>query len=100
MIELTEIREGVLLPVVAQPGGRRDEIRGVHDGCLKVSVTAAPEKGKATDQIMRVVAESLELKRSQVELHSGRTSRRKSLLIKGVTRDDLHRRLTRQLSLE
>ena len=100
MIELTQIAGGVLLPVVAQPGGRRDEIRGVHDGCLKVSVTAAPEKGKATDQILRVVAESLELKRSQVHLHSGRTSRRKSLLITGVPLDDLRLRLARQLPRE
>ncbi|MGE3776880.1 MAG: DUF167 domain-containing protein, partial [Pirellulaceae bacterium] len=47
MIQLERHAQGVVLPVRAHPGARREEVRGEHDGALKVSVAAAPEKGKA-----------------------------------------------------
>src|SRR5437868_3236888 len=49
--------EGATFAVRAQPGGRKNAVRGVHDGCLKVSVTAAPEKGKANDAVLDVLCE-------------------------------------------
>src|SRR5687767_4599716 len=39
-------RDGLAFHVIARAGGRKNEVRGEHDGALRVSVTAAPEKGK------------------------------------------------------
>ena len=39
MIELAEHARGVVLPVRAQASARKSEIRGVHQGRLRVSVT-------------------------------------------------------------
>ena len=39
--------QGVVIAVRAQPGAKKNGITGEHDGALKVSVTQAPEKGKA-----------------------------------------------------
>ena len=95
MIDLTETADGVLLPVSAQPGAKRNGLAGVHDGRLKVTVTQVAEKGKANAQIIRLLATSLQLKRSQIRLWQGQTTRLKSFHISGVTLADLHSRLAR-----
>jgi uncharacterized protein (TIGR00251 family) len=81
---LTFHPEGVILAVRAQPGSKRDEIRGVQDGSLKVSVTQVPEKGKANKAIRKLLAKSLELKLSQVELLAGETTTQKKFLLKNT----------------
>lgn len=81
------------MPVRAYPGSRRDELRGEHDGALKVAVTQAPEKGKANKAIGEVLAKALQLRRSQIELLSGDTQSQKRFLIRGVTAEELLRRL-------
>ncbi len=50
--------DGTILPVRAQPGARRNEIRGVQDGMLKVCVTQSPEKGKANKAVIELLARS------------------------------------------
>jgi uncharacterized protein (TIGR00251 family) len=81
---LTFHSEGVILAVRAQAGSKRDEIRGVQDGSLKVSVTQAPEKGKANKAIRKLLAKSLELKISQIELIAGETATQKKFLLKNT----------------
>jgi uncharacterized protein len=93
MIMLTTSDQGILLPVQAQPAARSDGITGEHDGQLKVACTQAPEKGKANKALVKVLANSLQLKRSQVHLHSGETSPRKVFLITGLAAGDLEQRL-------
>lgn len=82
MIALEEHAAGVLLPVKAQAGARQNAIRGEQNGMLKVSVTQAPEKGKANQAIVEVLAKGLRLKRSQIELLSGETASQKKFLIR------------------
>jgi uncharacterized protein len=77
--------QGVLLHLRAQPGARREGIVGVQADRLKVAVHAAPEKGKANAAIIDVLAEELGLKRSQIQLVSGETSPKKTVLIKAIT---------------
>lgn len=72
---------GVLLHVKAKPHARADAVLGVRGGELLVSVRAAPEKGRANEEIIRVVAESLGLSRASVSLKSGGSSPRKVLLL-------------------
>lgn len=92
-VELSENREGVLLPVQAQPGARRNGIVGVHAGRLKVAVTQAPEKGKANDAIVAVLAETLRLRRNQIALSSGSTNSRKVFLVREISSEDLQARI-------
>jgi uncharacterized protein (TIGR00251 family) len=93
VIALEDHPDGVILPVKAQPGARRNGLAGVHAGALKVQVTQAPEKGKATEAILETVADALKLKRSQVSLLAGTTSPHKRLLITGVSRTELEKQL-------
>ena len=91
--ELSEHPDGFVLPVKASPGARRNGLAGVHGGMLRVQVTQAPEKGKANDAVLDVVAEMLQLKRSQITLLSGATSPQKRFLVTGLSRTELAARL-------
>lgn len=81
---LTPHPDGVLLDVKAQPGSKRDELRGIQDGALKVCVTQVPEKGKANKAIRKQLAKSLGLRASQVELVSGEMASQKKFLLRDV----------------
>ena len=76
MLDLQSHPDGTILPVRAQPGARRNEVRGLQDGCSKVCVTQAPEKGKANKAIVEVLAKWLGVRKSQIELISGETASR------------------------
>jgi hypothetical protein len=93
MIALQPHAEGTILPVRASPGARRNEVRGAHDGMLKVSVTQAPEKGKANKALIEVLAKALAVKKSQIALVSGETASEKKFLVRGVPPEDLAQRL-------
>ena len=72
---------------------RRNEVRGVQDGALKVCVTQAPEKGKANKAIIEVLAKWLEVRKSQIELISGETASQKKFLVREVKLEDLAGRI-------
>jgi uncharacterized protein (TIGR00251 family) len=93
MIAVADHAEGCVLSVRAQPGARRAGVLGEQAGALKVAVTAPPEDGRANRALTDVLREALGLKRSQVELVSGATSRDKRFLIRGVTKAELLARL-------
>ena len=84
---------GVILPVKAQPGSSFNGIRGAQDGALKVHVTQVAEKGKANKAIRDTLCKQLKLRKSNVELLSGETSRMKKFLVRGIPIEDLNRTL-------
>ena len=94
MIELSNHPDGVILPVRAQPGAAKNGLRGEQNGMLKVSVTQIAERGKANKAIIEVLAKSLDLRRSQIELISGELQSQKRFLIHGIVADDLAQRIT------
>ena len=98
MIALTDHPDGCVLPVRAQPGARKAGVLGEQAGALKVAVTAPPEDGRANKALMEILREVLHLKRSQVDLLSGATSRDKRFLIRGVNAKDMEARLTMLLA--
>jgi uncharacterized protein (TIGR00251 family) len=93
LIEPQAHAQGAILPVQAHAGARRNAVGGIHDGRLKVSVTTAPEKGKANKAIIAVLSERLSLRKSRIELLSGQTSAQKQFLIRGLTPAELAERL-------
>ena len=97
MVSVEQTEKGLVLSVKAQPGARRNGVTGVHDGALKVAVSQAPEKGKATAAIIDVLAESLGIKKNQIDLLSGPTSTHKKFLIRNVDLDEITKRISELL---
>jgi uncharacterized protein len=93
VIDLRPHAEGVILPVRAQPGARRNELRGLQDGALRVCVTQVAEKGKANKAVIEVLSKSLGLRKSQIDLIAGETSHQKRFLIRGTTIEELRERV-------
>ena len=93
MIDLQAHTAGTILPVRAQPGARRNEIRGEQNGRLKVCVTQPPEKGKANKALIALLAKELSLRKSQLELLAGETSHDKRFLVRDITPDELAERI-------
>ena len=93
MIAVTEHAEGCVLPVRAQPGARRAGVQGEQTGALKIAVAAPPEDGRANRALIEELRKALNIKRSQVELIGGQTSRDKRFLIRGLTRIELQKRV-------
>lgn len=85
--------DGVILAVKASPGARKNEIRDVTAGMLKVCCTQVPEKGKANKAIQEVLARGLGLRKSQVTLLAGLTDAHKKFLITGITAEELEKRV-------
>lgn len=75
---------GVVIRVKARPGARRNGFAGLHDGALRVDVTAAPEKGKANEAIVALLAEALGVAKSAIELISSPANPQKRFLVAGV----------------
>lgn len=98
MCRLDVHARGVVISVRTQPGARRDAIVGEHGGALKVSVSQPPEKGKANRAVAELLADRLELRRSQVRLLSGEASRDKRFLLVGVRVDDVMHQLSQLLA--
>jgi uncharacterized protein len=81
---LEQTANGVRLYVRAMPKSGRNAIAGVRDGRLIVRVTAAPEDGKANAAILKLLAKTLGLAPSDIEVVSGATMREKTLLLRGA----------------
>jgi uncharacterized protein len=71
----------LLLKVV--PKASRDRVVGWVGDRLKVQVTAAPERGKANDAVLDVLAAALGLPRSRVRIVAGETSPLKTVEVDG-----------------
>jgi uncharacterized protein YggU (UPF0235/DUF167 family) len=77
------------------PGATRTEIAGRHGDGWKVRVGAAPERGRANDAVVRLLAARLDLPRSAISLVSGGTGRDKVVEVHGLDRAEAERRLER-----
>lgn len=69
------------LVVWVQPGAKADGPAGTYQGALKIRLNAPAVDNKANEALTRYVADRLALRRSQVRLESGRTNRKKTLLV-------------------
>ena len=83
MLKITKTAAGAAFRVRVQPGASKNEIVGVHEDALRVRVSAAPVQGKANRALVQFLAKQLRLKRSQVEIIRGHTSRIKTIHVIG-----------------
>jgi uncharacterized protein (TIGR00251 family) len=83
----------VLLRLSVSPGAGRSAVVGRHGDALKVRVGAPPERGRANEAVVELVARTVGAKPKDVTLVSGETSRQKRVSVRGVDADDLRRRL-------
>ena len=67
------------LNVKVVPGASRDQIVGWLGDALKIKVTAPPEKGKANEAVVTLLAKTLGVRRDTIEIVSGHGSPAKTV---------------------
>jgi len=69
------------LNIKVVPGASRDQIVGWLGDALKIKVTAPPEKGKANEAVVTLLAKTLGVRRDTIEIVSGHGSPAKTVNI-------------------
>lgn len=76
------------------PGAPRACVVGRHGEAWKVRVAVAPERGRANDAVVALLAETLSLPREDVTVIAGATARDKVVELVGISAEEVDRRLT------
>ena len=89
-----QIKDGVWrLMIWVQPKAKRNEVVGLYDQRLKIRVQAPPVDDKANSAVCSFIARELGLRKNQVSIESGQTTRQKNILIDAATEPDWDRLL-------
>jgi uncharacterized protein (TIGR00251 family) len=86
MIFLRESKKGLTFDIQVIPHASRSELVSVQDGVLKIKVSAPPVEGAANEACIKLLAKELGLKKSQMEISSGAKSRKKTVMIKDISK--------------
>jgi uncharacterized protein len=76
------------------PGSGKPGIVGRYGDAWKLRVTAPPERGKANEATLDMLADTLGLATTNLRLVSGHGSRDKTVEVAGLTTAEAERRLT------
>lgn len=67
----------MFISVRVTPNAKKNEIIKISDNSYKIKVTAPPEKGRANELVLELLAEHLNKKRREISIMAGKTSRDK-----------------------
>ena len=93
------IREGVdsvSFSVHVQPRASQSGVTGIRNGAVKIRLTSPPVDGAANDQCIDLFAGLLKVRRKDIMIVTGETSRHKIVKISGITAEQLRGMITRQ----
>lgn len=79
----------VVFEVRVVPRASRSRVIGVHEGALKLALTAPPVDGAANEALRKLLAKTLGVAKSDVEIVRGDRARIKVLRVKGIRASDL-----------
>jgi uncharacterized protein (TIGR00251 family) len=77
------------IEVRLQPRASRDELLGVRDGVLHARVSAPPVDGQANRALCRLIAASVRVAPSHVEIVRGERGRSKLVRVGGMRQETL-----------
>jgi uncharacterized protein (TIGR00251 family) len=77
------------LRVHVSPGARQEEVVGWRGGALRVKVRARPEKGRANQAVVQMLARRLGVASANVSIVHGATARDKLVEVEGLSEEEL-----------
>lgn len=80
---------GITLSIVVLPRSSSNSVAGVTDGRLKIKLTSPPVDGKANVALIAYLSKLLKIKKSSIEILKGETSKKKTVLLEGITEDEI-----------
>jgi uncharacterized protein (TIGR00251 family) len=85
--------DGLLIRLHVQPRAKKNEISGVHNGALKIRVTAPPVDDAANRAVIEYLADRLGISKSKLVVLSGARSRDKNLRVYGISPEEFQNQL-------
>jgi uncharacterized protein (TIGR00251 family) len=80
--------------VQVQTNARCNEILGKKDGVWHLKIAAPPVKGRANQALTRFLSDVLQIAKSRLEIEKGLTSKRKLIVITGLSLEQVERRFS------
>ncbi len=77
--------QGTTIEIYVQPKASRNELAGIHEGSLKIRLTAPPVEGEANKECIKFLAKVFEVPKSRLTILKGHQSRRKTVLVRDIT---------------
>lgn len=84
-------KEGSVIDFEVSPGAKSAEVPSGYNPWRKrieAKIRAPPEKGKANDELINALSALFGVPASDIEIISGATSSRKSILVRNITATD------------
>jgi len=91
--KITDAQKGAAFAVRVVPRASKNEIAGQVGDAIKVRLTAPPVEGKANEALIAFLAQELGVRKSQVEIVAGETSRDKVISVLGLSPAEVEERL-------
>ncbi len=92
-MRLIQKGEGFALAIKVVPGSSKQKVAGEYGDGLKITVTAAAERGAANEAVIAVLADSLQTSPGNVRIVRGHRNPRKEVLIVGLSAEEIEQRL-------
>jgi len=89
MIPIKETANGVIIQIHVLPRSSKCEVVGWQGDSLKIKITAPPLEGRANEECIRFLAESLGVKKARINIISGLKSRNKTVAVEGLKKEDV-----------
>lgn len=85
--------DGLQIRLHVQPRAKKNEISGIHNGALKVKITAPPVDDAANRAVIEYLADRLGIPKSKLAILSGARSRDKNLRVCGMSPEEFQKQL-------
>jgi uncharacterized protein (TIGR00251 family) len=92
-LAITDRAGAVRFDVHVRPRSSRSAILGVREGALDVALTAPPADGAANAELVKLLARALDVRRGDVSIVAGASSRGKLIEVAGLNAQTARGRL-------
>jgi uncharacterized protein (TIGR00251 family) len=87
-----------LLAVYVQPRASRTGLICIHDQAVKLALTSPPVDDAANKALVVFFASFFKIPRQQVILHRGQQSRRKQVILGGLSAEEVRARILEEIA--
>jgi len=88
-LDICPTADGVAFAVKVVPGSSRSRVAGLLGNALKVNIAAPPEKGRANNELLRLLAGLLDRPGSDLSILSGAGNAHKKIEVRQMSTEQL-----------
>jgi hypothetical protein len=94
------MRGGILLDIEVKPNSPKSIFPSSYDewrNRFRATTVSPPERGKANEEIIRLIANFFAINKKRVSISFGKKSRNKTIFLKGIDENDAIEKLERKV---